>query len=1073
MKRILAILIFIALTIPAKAQRFQRVLSTISELIASNPNNVDSNITVLGYSAPYDGGGGPFTWYKNDTTATDGGKVLSSTYPGAVGRYKRNFEPPTNVQWYGAKSDGVTDDTAPVNAAYAGLPVTGGSIYIPKKTRFNLVVDKNNITLIGDGAIKDFTSPVPTAYWTPANTANAVVQVSNDSGLVKGFFAKDFTMYAPNAVLGMSFVGGAFEASCTHFSIWNFTTCLKIKDGSNPVSLITFDDFQLQSAPVAGSRGIYALDAIGGSYVSALHFINGHIDGNAAASSYAFEFDSTYDNQMAHTYIDAIAEHCGFLNISGGSLPIINMSDVVLDIAGSTNSAITLGNNFAFPWNQLQGTVKTSGSFKLANGTYWPIANAEYITPLFYAPNIYSGIYFARPTNVVTGGEYIVTQNSGEMDISSAGTLAISPKSHQTTLVASHMNLDLDYGIASDGGGMLFRDSGHTTFLQGSTLGNVIVQALTTNNVVSFAISGITEAYADVNGFNVPNLTPGQFVVAGVNGILQSSGSAPSAGGTNYLFNTNQFTLVNITNVNLSSPVTLTNLINPGFYRSGVTNVTGTGAVYSFKGAGTMNFTATGNSTITIADAQTSTNVAQIGQIHFVNDGTNTLTFAGQTNGMSVKRGTLSNPPLAGDTIYMMEQNGTNIWLYVDQVFLGTELPIDPGTNVTFATNSTTKRITISSGIGSSINPTDTFVPYRTNATSFADSLLSVDGVNRMSMSYRAADQFGPTLNFLKQGRTGSATNSPSSGAQLGTIGFGAWNGTADVYYQAIQAITTNWVVGTNAMRLDFYTASGASAALAMRLDEGGRVNIPNLTPNTYVGVDGNRNLVSTNAGAGFTTGVWVTNQSGVLSGNITAGANITFTTNASGNVTIAAASGSSGARSFQAIGTGSDFNYSIGQAIYQKIAFGTSGPSFVLTNAGTYQVLLNVATYDAGTAYQDFFITNVTDHVLVPGTSQGINVSSAQVVMPILFQITTSGSNKSFELWGQTQNMTYLTAGVTAASTVLDIIALSSGSIGNQLYQGAGAPVSNPTDTTTTNFYYDTTSQITYVWNIVGAIWE
>lgn len=1094
--------LFIALLIPfatVAQTRFVRAVNNIAELTSSsnNPEQIHTNIFVANYSTDGDGGGGYFSWYKGATNAPDGGKIFASNYAGANGRFKRQFEEPVDVRWYGARTDGVTDDTVAVLAAYTGLPTTGGAIYIPRKCKFNLVIAKSNVTLIGDGAIKDFTFPVPTAYWTPANTNNPVVQISNDSGLVKGFYAHDFTMYAPSAAIGMSFVGGAFEASCTHFAIWNFTTCIKIKDGTNPLSLLTFDDFQIQSAPVANSRGIYALDAVGGSYVTALHFISGHIDGNSATNSYVFEFDSTYDNQIAHSYIDAIAEHCGFLGVTGGSLPIVNMTDVVLDIGGSTNSAITLGNNFAFPWNQLQGTVKTSGSFKLANGTYWPIANVQYITPLFYAPSIYSGIYFARPTNVVTGGEYIVTQNSGEMDISSAGSLAISPKNHQTTLVASHLNFDLDFGIYSGSESVLYRDSAGTTFLGGTTDGILLLQALGANGTVSLAANGIVRAFADLNGFSVPNLIADKVVFADTNGLLKSvniganltyngntldsipggggatnaiiaingltnqsqfitlgsTGSVPSvvssidthkinlpnatnsASGiltsndyvrfnnkTTLIPNTNQFTLTSSTNLNLAKGMIVTNINNTGWYHSDLSNVvSGTSATYSFtNAASTMYIVATNNFTLTLADAPITG--VQVGEIVFVGNGTNTLTWAGLP--FTVEGGTLSNPPRSGRTRYILQQFDSTINLFVDQPVLGEELPIDAGANIIITTNN--NRLTIA-GSATPIGSSTTANFYRGDNV-FTNSLLQ-----------SSADNLGPILRFQKQGRAGSITNTPAIFSILGRLDFNGWYGTDYPNSASILATASeNFTPTALGSQIDFLTTANGATTPTTRLTiaNTGKINVPQLTHNMHVGVDGSGNLVSTNGGA-FITGAGVTNIAGVVSGNYSPGSNVTLTTNANGNVSISSAfsAGPSSLLSYESRGTGSDFNYTLGVDTYEKIVFGTSGPSFTITNAGMYQVVLNLSCYDNGTANQNFYVTNVTDHVLVPGTQKGTLVSSSASILPITwstlpitFQITTTAVNKQFELWGKTQNGTYATAGLQASNTVLDVIQLAGG---------------------------------------------
>lgn len=123
-------------------------------------------------------------------------------------------------------------------------------------------------------------------------------------------------------------------------------------------------------------------------------------------------------------------------------------------------------------------------------------------------------------------------------------------------------------------------------------------------------------------------------------------------------------------------------------------------------------------------------------------------------------------------------------------------------------------------------NPTDNFLPYRVSATSFGDSPLKRESVSQVSDSYRAADQFGPTFVLLKQGRTGSTTNTPSSGAQLGILGAGGWNGTADVYGQTFRWLTTeSWTGAANGQKLELWTVAngGSTQARAFTFDQNGQ----------------------------------------------------------------------------------------------------------------------------------------------------------------------------------------------------------------------------------------------------------
>ncbi len=90
------------------------IVDTISALKAAA--NTHGAILVLGYHAAGDGGGGLFRWDAASTAADNLGTIITPTAAPATGRWIRLYDGPVEAKWFGAKGDGVADDTAALNA---------------------------------------------------------------------------------------------------------------------------------------------------------------------------------------------------------------------------------------------------------------------------------------------------------------------------------------------------------------------------------------------------------------------------------------------------------------------------------------------------------------------------------------------------------------------------------------------------------------------------------------------------------------------------------------------------------------------------------------------------------------------------------------------------------------------------------------------------------------------------------------------------------------------------------------------------------------------------------------------
>jgi len=142
---------------------------------------LNTEFIVGGFYSPGDGGGGTFIWVTPLPSGfvPDGGITFNSiTLQSSPGYFKRLYSGPINVRWFGAKGDGVTDDTAAVHAARDSKEfANNGTLYFPKGVypgAFDFTSKygsptfiRNEINLIGDGEGSVLKSNGTTGYEIP------------------------------------------------------------------------------------------------------------------------------------------------------------------------------------------------------------------------------------------------------------------------------------------------------------------------------------------------------------------------------------------------------------------------------------------------------------------------------------------------------------------------------------------------------------------------------------------------------------------------------------------------------------------------------------------------------------------------------------------------------------------------------------------------------------------------------------------------------------------------------------------------------------------------------------------
>ena len=155
-------------------------------------------VIMNGYSTINDGAGGEFAWIPNDTTTPDDGTIVQCT-SGPAGRYKRIYEGPLNVKWFGAIGDSTngedgTDNTTAFQSTINAIPSgTNRQILVdPGYYRIDGTLSSNGRypTFLMNGSavtLGKMNLPCEILAWGGINFDNAAIRIgSNDAGRGRG-----------------------------------------------------------------------------------------------------------------------------------------------------------------------------------------------------------------------------------------------------------------------------------------------------------------------------------------------------------------------------------------------------------------------------------------------------------------------------------------------------------------------------------------------------------------------------------------------------------------------------------------------------------------------------------------------------------------------------------------------------------------------------------------------------------------------------------------------------------------------------------------------------------------------
>lgn len=427
----------------------QAIVATIAALRLASAAMPDA-VYVACYSTPADDGGGVFVYVPTDITTLDnGGTIIVDALSRRWYRDRQGQLP--SVKWFGAKGDGVTDDSAAFNNALAtngglvgGISIPAGKYVLGAGLTYTMANSTAEFRIQGAG------SEVTQLIWTVA------------AGLTVNFIGQ----FNSISISGMSMLTHSNNAA-TAISL--VQTAVVPNAGNTPVSSITdvtlrgFDGYSVTNCWAVGIQVSISNINFSGLHIvgsSADDGIGVYIQGPVGSPPVVFDFVSCYFETLSQCLIyggnvQGIAvTGCNFI----GKYGITNTAGLGLgDQLAVTNSQFACSLGGIVLQSQVSNVAISNSLFIIASnvfGIYLASSNVFQIVGNSFVPDVASvnqsgiGILATGLPGLITGNAF----QSLAVGISlGAATANNNVQSNLYTSVATH-TVNLGAGNVIGGG---------------------------------------------------------------------------------------------------------------------------------------------------------------------------------------------------------------------------------------------------------------------------------------------------------------------------------------------------------------------------------------------------------------------------------------------------------------------------------------------------------------------------------------------------------------------------------------------------------------------------------------------